>query len=274
MQNLIHGVDVARYQSTIDWKLALSMGKRFCIAKASDGLRSSEDPMFDNHRAGSKAAGLIFGSYHFFRFDQDPIKQAENFLRITGGVLPGELPLTLDVEWDNQSKNERYHDGGRIDEGGALKALQCLWHLKEKTGMAPIIYTSNGFFSGLKKPDAFDEFIPWIAHYTTFEKIKVPAPWKRPVFWQYSDDERINGVQAIDGDAFLGTFEELQALTKPSEERLNYPGAPKPGITVNSQSIRDIQVAINSMYYEPALKMDGILGPKTRAALIEVAKNG
>lgn len=265
MQNLTYGVDVARYQSAIDWKLALSMGKRFCVAKASDGLRDAADPMFAAHRAGSKAAGLVFGSYHFFRFDIDPIKQAENFIRVTGGVLPGELPLTLDVEWDNKSANTGYHDGGRIDEVGAQKALICLGYLEEKTGMTPIIYTSNGFFTGLKKPEAFARFIPWIASYTSFEKIRTPKPWSKPVFWQYSDDEKISGVDAIDGDAFLGTFEELQKLTS----KLNIM---KPEFDFSEPNVKMVQIAMNAVGVYPKLDVDGVFGPKTRAALIEVAK--
>jgi lysozyme len=274
MQNLIHGVDVSHYQSAIDWKLALSMGKRFCVAKASDGLSDNADSMFAKHRSASKEAGLIFGAYHFLRFDNNPITQAKTLLKITGGVLPGELPLTVDVEWDNRSKNGGYHDGGHLDDAGANTALTCLEYLEKETGIAPIIYTSNAFFYGFKNPERFSRFIPWIAHYTSsVEKVKTPKPWKAPVFWQYSDNEHIKGVQAIDGDAFLGSFEDLQKLTLPRKDGPGLPEAPKPGLDLGKENVALFQRGVNYTGYTPALKVDGVFGPKTRAALIAVANS-
>jgi lysozyme len=205
----IYGIDVSHYQSDIDWNLVAAMGKKFAFAKASDGLSANADSMYAKHRAGAKQAGLIFGSYHFFRFGTDAIQQAEIFLRITKGVLPGELPLSVDLEWD---KHHPKYANGSMDESAALLALKCLEKLEAETGMAPIIYTSAPFFTGFSHPERFARFHPWLAAYS--HEPKVPAPWKTWRFWQYSESEKIKGVDAIDGDQFAGTLEDLKGMVK------------------------------------------------------------
>lgn len=205
------GIDVSHYEPIVDWKQAWAMGKRFAFAKATDGVGST-DAKFALHRANSKAAGFIFGGYHFLRYSGwDPIRQAEFFLKVSGGVLAGELPLTLDVEWDNTTP--KYRDGGQIDAAAADKALQCLEHLERATGMAPIVYTAASFFAGIPHPERFARFPLWIANYNVSAPM-VPPPWTHWAFWQWTDHEAVPGTGKIDSNIFNGSLTDLQAMTK------------------------------------------------------------
>ena len=104
----VAGLDISFYQPKVNWKEVLKAGFEFCIAKASDGV-GTKDSMFDTHRKNATENGIIFGAYHFMRFGGlDAKTEAANFLKYTGGVRKGELPLTLDIEWDR--KNPKYDE--------------------------------------------------------------------------------------------------------------------------------------------------------------------
>lgn len=208
----VRGVDCAKWQTGIRWKDVQAAGFEFAICKASDGA-TSKDVAYNEHRRGAKAAGLIFGSYHFFRFDIDPLIQAENFLKTMGDVQPGELPPCLDLEWDRYSKNQT--EGKTMDEVAAKNALICLERIEKVTGMVPIVYTNYYFFQGFKNPERFAKYTPWIPAYnTTADKVRIPPPWKKLVFWQYSESLTLGGVDKVDGNIFFGTIDELKALVK------------------------------------------------------------
>lgn len=209
---IVEGIDCAKWQTGINYKAVVDAGFKFVFAKATDGL-SGKDVAYNEHRQNAKKNGLIFGSYHFFRFDVDPLLQADNFLKTTGGVLPGELPPVLDLEWDRYSKN--YGEGKTMDNAAAANALKYLDKVEAATGMVPIIYTNYYFFQGFSNPERFAKYTPWIPAYnTTANKVKVPPPWKKLVFWQYSESLKLGGVDAVDGNQYFGTLTELKKLCK------------------------------------------------------------
>jgi lysozyme len=219
LKDLLKGIDVARYQVGMDWKAVASDGNAFVIIKATDG-ESGTDPCYVNFRKAAKDHGLVVGSYCFGRFWADPIKQADHFLAVTGGVLSGELPLALDVEWDNAEATKsrfggKYADGGEIDEWAADHAFKCLSRIEQATGIAPMIYTAPGFFTLAKNAERFMRFPLWINdfHAKEVSAIRVPKPWQRPHFWQFAE-KPLYGVTGVDMNYFLGSQEELKALVK------------------------------------------------------------
>lgn len=72
---LVKGVDVSKWQATIDWTKVKGAGYDFAFIRASDGL-NYPDGMFQANWQGAKAAGVIRGVYQFFRPSRDPIAQA------------------------------------------------------------------------------------------------------------------------------------------------------------------------------------------------------
>src|SRR5688500_16981077 len=66
------GVDVSYYQGKPNWKAVETAGMRFAIARINDG--GFIDPVFDYDYKAIKEAGLVRGSYQFFRSSRDPIE--------------------------------------------------------------------------------------------------------------------------------------------------------------------------------------------------------
>jgi lysozyme len=66
----IHGIDVSRYQSFIDWQSVKAMKVKdvrigFAFIKATEGL-TNVDGQFRRNWRKAEEAGMIKGAYHFF----------------------------------------------------------------------------------------------------------------------------------------------------------------------------------------------------------------
>jgi len=218
---LIPGFDVAHFQPNFDWDAAARLGYKFAFAEATNGA-SGVDSMFKYHRANAHRVGMIFGAYHFFRFDDSIAAQLENFLNVTGGVGENEFPLCVDVEWDNKSADRNYHDSdhdgrrGTMDEAAAAKVYEFTRALAQAIAARPILYTNYFFFTGFQKPERFSDCIPWICNYTAKDskKVLLPPPWTKLVFWQDNAKLSFAGETNIDGNKFVGSLDDLQNLAK------------------------------------------------------------
>lgn len=208
----IKGIDVSRWQKGIDWKAVAADGVQFAFLKATDGA-NGVDPEYQNHRKAAKAAGLLVGGYHYFRFEQDIPQQAVNFMRTLGDIR-GELPPVVDVEWDRYSSH--YSEGHTMDDEAADRVAVFISILAHSMRGLPIIYTNYYFWNMGKRDSSFENSPLWVPNYKakTIAEVKIPQPWKRAAFWQYSESIKKYGVDAVDGDWFLGSMAELKAMVR------------------------------------------------------------
>lgn len=208
------GMDVSHYQPKVNWDAVKRHGFKFCFAKASDG--TSPTAMHDTHRENAIKHGLLFGSYHFFRFAKDPEAQVDTFLRATGGIRAGELPHVGDFEWDKQHPN--YGEGKTMDDRAADLAYRFMELLEKKSGMTPFLYSSYPFFKGFKNPERFFRFHPWCPAYGGVAGPKVPLPWSKVAVHQWTDKhaaaKELTGDPHFDANYYNGTLEQLRAMTK------------------------------------------------------------
>ncbi|WP_275428573.1 GH25 family lysozyme, partial [Enterobacter hormaechei] len=61
----VHGTDVSKYQSTIDWAAVRGNRISFVFIKATEGADRVDDRLADNWQA-ARAAGIPRGAYHFY----------------------------------------------------------------------------------------------------------------------------------------------------------------------------------------------------------------
>lgn len=97
-----YGFDISHYQNREDIKWdSLSIGNKtipleFVVMRATMGNRSA-DKHFNDFWAEAKKHDMIRGAYHFYRADEDPVIQANNFLENVK-LESGDLPPILDIE--------------------------------------------------------------------------------------------------------------------------------------------------------------------------------
>jgi lysozyme len=197
--DVIRGLDVSHYDETIDFAKVKAAGYEFCWAKCTEGT-GNVDPRYKANKAKAKAAGLLFGAYHFFRPGLDPIAQAEWFLK-NAAIETGDFRPMLDWEVHQSSSDP-------------LRAKQWLDRVERATGQKPIIYGPPYMLNDYGLPPEFANYALCVAHYGTLEPL-VPAPWKVWSFHQFTDKGSVPGIPAADEDLdrFNGTRENLLKFT-------------------------------------------------------------
>ncbi len=105
----VHGIDLSRFQTAVDWATARANGVNFAYIKATEG-GDLFDPMFKDHWRNADAAGVKRGAYHFFYHCRPADEQARWFIKHVPRT-PGALPPVLDMEWTPTSPD--LHDPAR-----------------------------------------------------------------------------------------------------------------------------------------------------------------
>jgi lysozyme len=181
------GIDVSHYDESIDFAQLKAAGFVFVSSKATEGL-NVVDPRYKTNKAKAKAAGILFGAYHFFRPGLDPMKQAQHFLA-HADIQAGDMQPMFDWEVTQTP----------ADVGRARIFLDAV---EAAIGKKMIIYGPPYMLEDFRLPPRFADYPLWIAHYGT-KTPAVPYPWKTWSFWQYTDKGSAPGIPSPDEDMDL-----------------------------------------------------------------------
>ena len=127
------GFDISHYQKKEDIKWdSLTIANDgikldFVVMRATMGNRK-KDKHFDDFWETSKKNELIRGAYHFYRADEDPVMQANNYLESVK-LESGDLRPVLDIERVPRRKSrEKFIEDLTVVylENGEKKTLKCL----------------------------------------------------------------------------------------------------------------------------------------------------
>ncbi|WPO91801.1 glycoside hydrolase family 25 protein [Chryseobacterium sp. HR92] len=200
-----YGFDVSHYQNREDIKWdSLSIGNKtipleFVVMRATMGNRSA-DKHFEEFWEMAKKHNLIRGAYHFYRADEDPVIQANNFLanvKLEGG----DLPPILDIEKIPKRKTNK-----KLIED--LKVWCKI--VEEAYGEKPIIYTYYHYYKDFLKGE-FEDYPLWLANYND---VPSPSPDDQWDFWQFTENGIVHGINAkVDLDIYNGNSWSLKRLT-------------------------------------------------------------
>ncbi len=195
----IIGVDLSKWQGTVDFAKLRAAGNRYVFVKVGQGA-TGVDPDYARNIGGARAAGLYAGSYHFYATDHDAQSQFDNLSRHLD-LKPGDLPPVVDIEVLAQNSLP----------GLATELRAFLDLIEGRYRVKPILYSGLSFAAA--QLQGFGDYPLWLAEYTTAPAPRLPGGWKTWTFWQYSQDGRVDGVDgAVDLDRFNGDEAALQAL--------------------------------------------------------------
>ena len=199
------GFDISHYQKKEDIKWdSLTIANDgikldFVVMRATMGNRK-KDKHFDDFWETSKKNELIRGAYHFYRADEDPVMQANNYLESV--ILEsGDLRPVLDIERVPRRKSrEKFIEDLKV----WLKIVE------DKYGEKPIIYTYYYYYKDHLK-DEFDDYPLWLANYND---VMVPSPdddWK---LWQFTEKGIVKGINTkVDLNIYNGNLWSFKKLT-------------------------------------------------------------
>lgn len=198
IKNPVKGLDISHYDETIDFAKVKAAGYEFCWSKATESL-SVVDSKYAINRQKAKAAGMLFGAYHFFRPGTDPILQAKHFLDVAKPVKGDLLPA---FDWEvSQGKSD------------VPKAKKFLDYVEQAIGKKMVIYGPPYMLNDFGLSLEFAQYDLWVAHYTEAAPL-IPAPWKHCSFHQFSEKGSVPGIPAPDEDMdlFNGSLENLYKM--------------------------------------------------------------
>ena len=209
---LVHGIDVSHYQCTIDWADVRKMNAngvrvQFAFMRATRGV-DFLDYQFQENWAEAKKAKILRGAYHFYKYLDEPARQANFFLNAVD-VESGDLPPVLDIERDKDV------DDRQLSKDAVLNGIAVWLAIVEKySGVKPIIYTNIDYYKRYIEGHFPDNRI-WIANYDNLRGVTLPDG-RRWSFWQVSESARCNGIsEKMDFNIYAGTAAQLLALRKP-----------------------------------------------------------
>ena len=194
----VHGIDVARFQQSLNWGEARVSGVNFAFIKATEG-GDLLDPMFQNHWDGAGRAGVARGAYHFYYFCTTPEKQARWFIENVPKA-PGMLPPVLDLEWNPFSPTCTLRPPADTVRRNAQTFLSIL---RAHYGQQPVVYTTPEFYAqndmGRLRGVEF-----WLRSTAAHPSEKYPD--ERWTFWQYTSTGRVPGAAGdIDINVYAGS---------------------------------------------------------------------
>ena len=263
------GIDVSEHQGVIDWAKVAKDGVQFAVIRAGYGRElSQKDKQFERNYAGAKAAGIKVGAYWYSYADS--VARGEQEARTCLKVLEGkrfELPIFFDQEYEKSIL--ALSNKTRTDI--VLKFLETVKGAGRKVGL----YSSTNFITTKLQTDRLTTYPLWLAEYGS--KLHYTGKvWA----WQYTSKGRVNGIKG-NVDCNHGYFEQTKTTNtdllrkgdkgddvKLLQHRLNLLGW-----QLTEDGIWGVQTdsAVRGYQYRAGLTVDGIVGAKTRAALIRDA---
>jgi lysozyme len=244
---MILGIDVSRWQASVDWETLKKNGVEFAVIKATQG-NYLVDAKMKTHVEGAQKAGLIVGLYHWC----DPLVkadlQAKYFLDNTRGIDYRFVSADVEQQWGDWKEWSQ----GRVSkilspDVISNNARDVLAYWGSKISVKQIIYTRASFINSYAKPALkwIKEYPLWLAHYpykagnvrTTWQELtttykpsiagpNLPTGCTNWAFWQFSGDKFIlPGIEStLDVNYYNGTlgqlreFAGLPPLPEPSPE--------------------------------------------------------
>lgn len=195
--NIYNGIDVSKYNPTIDWEKVKAAGIDFVFVRV--GYRGygaagtlAADISFESHVTGALAAGLKVGLYYYteaintgeaIEEAQYCIEKAKDY-NIT-------LPIVYDYETTtvNGTKTGRKYNA-KLSKAAATQNCQAFCNTIQDAGYTPMIYANKNDLSTLIDGVALGKsYKIWLANYTS--KTTYTDPYE---FWQYSEKGKVDGI--------------------------------------------------------------------------------
>ncbi len=198
----IHGIDLSEYSGNVNFSnLKNEVDIDFVYLRASAGKNYKDKNLERNYKNAISNEYLV-GFYHYYRFNEDPIKQADFFLSCIKNKQ-NTLPYVIDVEdWGNKSGNKPKKEISKEIE-------LYIKHVKEKTNSEIIIYTNESGYNTYVS-EKLDEFEIWICSFK--RDVKINNHW---LFWQYSHKGKYKAIEGwVDLNTFNGGEEEWKEFLK------------------------------------------------------------
>lgn len=194
------GIDVARYQGTIDWKKVAQSGIDFAIIRVgyrgkTDGV-IKEDPNGRYNLQEASKAGIKIGAYFFSTaVSEEEAKEEAAWMGEILAKYPITYPVVYDCEGFHETSSRQYEMSKQERTDVALAFLAAI----ERLGYEGMFYASKGdmeFDNHWETSRIEEKYKIWVAQYPaepdpTTEKSSYA---QKHHMWQYSTTGTVPGI--------------------------------------------------------------------------------
>ena len=207
----IKGIDVSRWQGSIDWSRVASAGIKFVMVRlgygSPDGTACKLDPLYTQNVEGALSAGIAVGCY-FYSYAQSVAgaqREAEFTLnqlaRYRGRIL---YPIALDIEDSSQPV---------LGKQTLTQMVAVYCSVLEEAGYYSMFYSSANWARNYLDMAALARYDFWLAQWASAPTYSGHSY----NMWQHSNVGRVAGIS---GNVDLDTaFLDFEAVIK--QKKLN-----------------------------------------------------
>lgn len=187
------GIDVSKFQGTIDWSRVKAEGVQFAFIRAAfrgygEAGTLNQDPNYVQNITGALNAGIPVGVYIFSQAvtPAEAREEANYVMNMLGGYHIS-LPIVMDYEFVG-SAGRLYN--AHLSAAEATNVCKEFCRTVESRGYKAMVYANKTMLQYYLNAAEISSFYKiWLANYTTQTDYKGDYS-----FWQFRSDGAVNGI--------------------------------------------------------------------------------
>lgn len=177
IDNGVRGIDVSKWNGTINWKKVAGDNVKFAICRATYGAEA--DATFLTNARGAHENGLFVGAYHYARFTTQAAmeKEAAAFIKQLKKVSI-TYPVVIDIEQNPK----------KLTKAKLTNLVNDFADLVKAQGYTVMIYSYQNFFTGSLDLSSMRHDL-WVANY-----LEQPTGIDHKL-WQHTSQGKVSGIK-------------------------------------------------------------------------------
>ena len=155
------GIDVSKWQGTIDWEKVKAAGVEFAMLRAGYG-RGNLDEQFERNASECTRLGILFGAY-WFSYAYTPDMARNEALHCMEALREYKLsyPVAYDFEYD--SVDYASEQGVQVTKTLASSMARAFCEEVKSGGYYPMVYANPNYLAAYFDADIPKEYDVWVA---------------------------------------------------------------------------------------------------------------
>lgn len=229
-ESVVLGIDVAKYQGTIDWQALAGAGVKFAMVRlgyrtAEDGVIVEDSNARYNLQEGARA-GIPMGAYFFSTaISKEEAKEEAHWVADLVAKYPITYPIVYDCEGFLDNRQKALSNSERTDI-----ALAFLKEIK-RLGYEPMFYGSKSELENSWDMGPIEKhYKVWVAQYpdAPYPETPMSSYQGKHAMWQFSKSARVVGLeQSVDMNLAYFAYDGIEPPkdSEPPEEAFPDPEA-------------------------------------------------
>ena len=229
-ESVVLGIDVAKYQGTIDWQALAGAGVKFAMVRlgyrtAEDGVIVEDSNARYNLQEGARA-GIPMGAYFFSTaISKEEAKEEAAWVSDLVAKYPITYPIVYDCEGFLDNRQKALSNSERTDI-----ALAFLKEIK-RLGYEPMFYGSKSELENNWDMGPIEKhYKVWVAQYpdAPYPETPMSSYQGKHAMWQFSKSARVVGLaQSVDMNLAYFAYDGIEPPkdSEPPEEAFPDPEA-------------------------------------------------